>query len=83
MLSFATVGARWPEGSDWARFDSQPAATNVLTTSERTSGIVAGQGPVRSDVVSQSQTVALTLSAIQVFPMTHHVECVAVLEREG
>ena len=29
---------------------------------------------------SQSQTIALTLSPVGVFPMTHHVECVALLE---
>jgi tRNA/tmRNA/rRNA uracil-C5-methylase (TrmA/RlmC/RlmD family) len=28
----------------------------------------------------QSQTIALTLRAIDLFPMTHHVECVALLE---
>lgn len=47
--------------------------------SRRTSGIAAGQRPVRSDVGSQSQAIALTLSATYVFPMTHHVECVALL----
>ena len=48
--------------------------------SRRNSGIVAGQRPVWSDVGSQSQSIALTLSASYVFPMTHHVECVAILE---
>jgi len=43
------------------------------------SGIVAGQRLVWSDVGSQSQTIALTLSAIYVFPMTFHLECVAHL----
>ena len=49
--------------------------------SRRNNGIVAGQSPVWSDVVSQLQTIALTLSAIDAFAMTHHVECVALLEK--
>ncbi len=51
--------------------------------SRRSSDIVAGQRPVWSDVGTQSQTIARTLSAIYVFPMTHHVECVALLEKAG
>lgn len=47
--------------------------------SRRISGIVAGQRPVWSDVGGQSQTIALTLRPIDLFPMTHHVECVALL----
>jgi hypothetical protein len=38
------------------------------------SGILAGQRPVWSDAGSQSQPIALTLSAFDLFPMTHHVE---------
>jgi hypothetical protein len=49
--------------------------------SRRNSGIVAGQRPVWSDVGGQSQTIALTLRPIDLFPMTHHVECVALLEK--
>ncbi len=49
--------------------------------SRRNSGIVAGQRLVWPDVASQSQTIALTLIAIYLFPMTHHVECVALLVR--
>jgi hypothetical protein len=45
--------------------------------------IVAGQRPVWSDVVSQLQTIALALSAIDVFAMTNHVECVALLVKTG
>lgn len=51
--------------------------------SRRNSGIVAGQRPVWSDVGGQSQTIALTLRPIDLFPMTHHVECVALLEKTG
>ena len=51
--------------------------------SRRNSGIVAGQRPVWSDVGGQSQTIALTLRVMYVFPMTHHVECVALLEKTG
>lgn len=31
----------------------------------------------------QSHTIALTLGPIDLFPMTHHVECVALLEQAG
>jgi hypothetical protein len=46
-------------------------------------GIAAGQSPFWSDVVSQLQTIALTLSAIDAFAMTSHAECVARLEKTG
>jgi hypothetical protein len=49
--------------------------------SRRNSGIVAGQRQVWSDVGGQSQAIALTLRPIDLFPMTHHVECVALLEK--
>ena len=48
--------------------------------SKRSSDIVAGQRPVWSDVGGQSQTIALTLRRIDLFPMTHHMVCVAMLE---
>ena len=32
---------------------------------------------------SQSHRIALTLRLIDLFPMTHHVECVALLEKTG
>ena len=47
------------------------------------SGIVAGQRRVWSDVGGQSQAIALTLWPIELFPMTHHVECVALLTKTG
>ena len=50
--------------------------------SRRNSGIVAGQRQVWSDVGRQSQAIALTLRPIVLFPMTHHVECVALLARD-
>jgi hypothetical protein len=31
----------------------------------------------------QSHRIALTLRPIDVFPMTHHVECVALMEKGG
>jgi len=34
-----------------------------------------------ADVGGQPQTIALTLRPIDLFPMTHHVECVALLTR--
>ena len=49
--------------------------------SRRNSDIVAGRRAVWSDVGGQSQTIALTLSPFDLFPMTHHVECVALLEK--
>ncbi len=49
--------------------------------SRRNSDIAAGQRPVWSDVGGQSQRIALTLRPIDLFSMTHHVECVALLER--
>jgi hypothetical protein len=39
----------------------------------------AGQRAVSSHERRCPQTIALTLSSISVFPMTHHVECVGVL----
>ena len=41
----------------------------------------AGQQLVFSHGRSCGQRIALTLSLVGVFPMTHHVECVAILER--
>jgi hypothetical protein len=46
-------------------------------------GIAAGQRPVPPPARSRSQRIALTLSPIGGFPMTHHVECVALLTRSG
>ena len=41
----------------------------------------AGQRLVSSHGRSCWQRIALTLSLVGLFPMTHHVECVAILER--
>jgi len=41
----------------------------------------AGQRLVCSHDRSCRQTIALTLRSLRVFPMTHHVECVALLEK--
>lgn len=43
-------------------------------------GITAGQRLVSPVARSRSQALAVTLTAMYVFPMTHHVECVALLE---
>jgi hypothetical protein len=45
------------------------------------SGKPAGQRLVCSHERSCRQRIALTLGTIGVFPMTHHVECVALLAR--
>lgn len=46
-------------------------------------GIAAGHSLVRPHVPSQQQRIASTLRVMSVFPMTHHVECVALLNRTG
>ena len=47
---------------------------SVLST-----GIAAGQRLLWPNERSQPQGIALTLTTIGVLPMTHHVECVALL----
>ncbi len=46
-------------------------------------GIAAGQRLVSSDERSCRQRIAFTLNPMCAFPMTHHVECVALLEKTG
>jgi len=46
-------------------------------------GISAGQRMVSPPERSRPQRISVTLRAPGVFPMTHHVECVALLERTG
>ena len=41
--------------------------------------IAAGQGLVRPHALGRPQTIALRLTVMYVFPMTSHVECVALL----
>jgi hypothetical protein len=53
----------------------------VLATSDLSGGIAAGQGAASPVGCSQSQWIALTLSLVGVFPMTSHVECVALMEQ--
>jgi hypothetical protein len=42
-------------------------------------GIAAGHGLVRPHERRRPQRIAPTLRVMYVFPMTHHVECVALL----
>lgn len=47
------------------------------------SSIGAGHRLVRPLVRRRPQRIAPTLRVMYVFPMTHHVECVALLEKSG
>jgi hypothetical protein len=44
-------------------------------------GIFAGHRPLQADARSRSPRIAATLSRFDLFPMPHHVECVALLTR--
>jgi hypothetical protein len=68
------------EGALWARFDRGRSQSGTCATSVQSS-IAAGQRLVCSDERSCRQGITLTLWTIGVFPMTHHVECVALLVR--
>ena len=46
-------------------------------------GIAAGQGLVRLHERKRAQRIAVTLRVMYASPMTHHVECVALLTRSG
>jgi len=46
-------------------------------------GIAAGQGPVSPPERGRPQRIAFTLVIVGAFPMTSHVECVALLEKTG
>ncbi|RYC03816.1 hypothetical protein [Nocardioides zhouii] len=52
----------------------------VPTSSGDEISISAGQRRLRADGRSRPQGIAATLSRFDLFPMTHHVECVALLE---
>ena len=45
------------------------------------SRIAAGQRPLWPDDLSRPQRVSITFGVSGVFPMTHHVECVALLAK--
>jgi hypothetical protein len=57
------------------------ARRGVLMPAEASYGIAAGQRLVWAHDRGLSQTIEVTLRTMWVFPMTHHVECVALLER--
>jgi len=59
------------------------ARIGLLTTSDRSGGIAAGQRAVSPVGCSPSQRIALTLGPFDLFAMTSHVECVALLEKTG
>ncbi len=83
MLSFATVVAPMTGGLGLGSVGFATSRKGVLPMSRRSSDIVAGQRPVWSDVGGQSRAIALTLRPIDLFTMTHHVECVARLVPSG
>jgi hypothetical protein len=53
----------------------------VPTPSGEEISISAGQRRLRTDDRSRPQGIAVTLSRLDVFPMTHHVERVALLAK--
>jgi hypothetical protein len=55
----------------------------VLARRGVSGGKSAGQRAVSSDERSCRQRIALTLRIIGAFPMTSHVECVALQEKTG
>lgn len=73
----APVGARRLKGSDWARFGSAITRNWAPTPARVPNGVAAGRGLVRPHERRRPQTIALTLSVMCVFPMTHQVECAA------
>ena len=55
----------------------------VLAPVEAQSDVAAGQRMDLTQESSRSLTIAFTLATIKAFPMTHHVECVALLTKAG
>ena len=77
-----TVGAHFLRarfGRALNRGGSQRQAEAIGVPGEK----AAGQRLVISHGRSCRQRVALTLRPIDLIPMTHHVECVALLEKTG
>jgi hypothetical protein len=87
QVAFAAVPTPPLAGDrSWARFGRALNRGGSQTGADATR--VAGDEPAGRRRVSSHerrcpQTIALTLRTIRVFPMTHHVECVALLERTG
>lgn len=54
------------------------AALTTSPGSDRIAAVQRSGSPARCRL---SQRIGLTLNGIQVIPMTHHVECVALLEK--
>ena len=80
LRSVVDLGAGFFDGALWARFESR-RVTERRRGDKAARRASAGQRLVSSDERSCRQRIALTLSTFGVFPMTHHVECVALLER--
>lgn len=69
------------KGSDWARFRSQTHGHRGPLTPSVEDAIAAGQRPVTVHDRRRPQRIASTLRIMYVFPMTYHVDCVALLEK--
>ncbi|HEY9566177.1 MAG TPA: hypothetical protein VIR30_20645 [Nocardioides sp.] len=55
----------------------------MLSPTDASVDIIAGQRNSLAQEGRRSQRIAFTLATIKVFPMTHHVECVALLTKTG
>ena len=55
--------------------------SRVLPPAEVQDDVTAGQRIVLAHEGRQSQRIAFALASIKAFPMTHHVECVALLAK--
>jgi hypothetical protein len=77
--SVVRLGAGFFDGALWARFESRRVANRCSLRGSRQMTNPQVSGRFTSRERSCRQRIALTLSTIGVFPMTHHVECVATL----
>lgn len=79
LRTFATVGARRGGGLGLGSLSFAITRTGTPGPARVQNGIAAGHELVPPHERRRPQRIALTLSAMNLFPMTHHVECVALL----